>query len=301
MVRPSCAGFTLIELLVVISIVAVLIAVLLPAVSRAREVARRAVCGSNLHQWYIGTEVYAADSRGYYPGIVGHGQSIYGQDNVYTRDDLVGSDGVTAMWMWASNNAAATYTAKGVTRCPSATCGYAQAQWRNDGTSTTPYYSGITDYSIKAGFGSNHNAFDSNGYWEYPTVMNTSRHRGILTSRFPRQAKGFGFNFRQEQTNIFGPVPQSTDSIMMVDRARGPESNPWDYSIHDFGASNHTDASGRVAEGAMVLLKSGRVRWMNLGPVFAKSDPTANYYDVTGYSEGAYVQYVDDDIASQWW
>jgi len=61
--RHRLIGFTLIELLVVISIIALLIALLLPTLSTAREVAKRAVCGSNLHQQGIAAIAYAADNR----------------------------------------------------------------------------------------------------------------------------------------------------------------------------------------------------------------------------------------------
>jgi len=56
-------GFTLIELLVVISIVSMLMAILLPTLSRARETARRVLCANNLRQIGIGHNVYMADSK----------------------------------------------------------------------------------------------------------------------------------------------------------------------------------------------------------------------------------------------
>lgn len=54
-------GFTLIELLVVISIIALLVSILLPALSKARENAKRTQCASNLHFIGIGLSTYAAD------------------------------------------------------------------------------------------------------------------------------------------------------------------------------------------------------------------------------------------------
>src|SRR5690554_6061596 len=63
----QCRGFTLIEVLVVVAIIALLVAVLLPSLARARSSTRVAVCLSNLHQFGIALQMYESENRGYIP------------------------------------------------------------------------------------------------------------------------------------------------------------------------------------------------------------------------------------------
>jgi prepilin-type N-terminal cleavage/methylation domain-containing protein len=65
-------GFTLIELLVVIAIIAILAAMLLPALAKSKETAKRAVCKSNMRQIAMGAMMYASDNQENYPTAASH-------------------------------------------------------------------------------------------------------------------------------------------------------------------------------------------------------------------------------------
>jgi prepilin-type N-terminal cleavage/methylation domain-containing protein len=82
--QPERAAFTLIELLVVIAIVALLVGLMIPALTKAKEANRAAVCKNHLHQLVVANNVYASeDARRRLPGSNGMCEPWTGSDSWY--------------------------------------------------------------------------------------------------------------------------------------------------------------------------------------------------------------------------
>jgi prepilin-type N-terminal cleavage/methylation domain-containing protein len=139
------SGFTLIELLVVIAVIAILAAMLLPAMAKAKENSNQVVCVNNLKQWAVAQTGYVDDNRQSFPttkipnGTPPLESDIYNEDNP-TWDDLAyfNADGqgnsawfnalppyiVSKPLYWyaaVDNNGITTYnTSKTIYKCPTA-------------------------------------------------------------------------------------------------------------------------------------------------------------------------------------
>jgi prepilin-type N-terminal cleavage/methylation domain-containing protein len=124
--QASSRGLTLVELLVVLAISALLCAMLMPALSRAKSAARQAVCQSRLRQWGLGFAAYASENAGYYPHTDGRDRS--GDEKPFTREGLAdywfGWVDVVAPLMgerpWRDHNRGGYPGVKSVFQCPSA-------------------------------------------------------------------------------------------------------------------------------------------------------------------------------------
>jgi prepilin-type N-terminal cleavage/methylation domain-containing protein/prepilin-type processing-associated H-X9-DG protein len=133
LISHGIGGFTLIELLVVVAIISLLVSILLPSLSRAKELAQRVQCLSNLHQQYISCTQYMHDYDGWLPGhdawMPPPGEPLLGwQKYTYNLMRFLGGfGGQTGMNYWGVydfvNSERKRYGKGSILDCPTAVSG----------------------------------------------------------------------------------------------------------------------------------------------------------------------------------
>ena len=90
-------GFTLIELLVVIAIIAILAAMLLPALAKAKQRANQIACLNNQKQLGLGMMLYVSDSGDKMPGVGSNNQGFHTEDWIYWRTPGINVGGLVTL------------------------------------------------------------------------------------------------------------------------------------------------------------------------------------------------------------
>ena len=143
-VARRARGFTLVELLVVIGIIAVLIGILLPALSRARAIANRTACLSNMRQMGTALQMFAQDNKLYLPKAWFNSGPTPSASNYNDTADYANLKGESwgyrdPMWGWDFVLMKYLKGNKQLFRCPSDDSGMVR------GTGTTSSTPGLTD------------------------------------------------------------------------------------------------------------------------------------------------------------
>ncbi|MGH7970786.1 MAG: prepilin-type N-terminal cleavage/methylation domain-containing protein, partial [Limisphaerales bacterium] len=147
-------GFTLLELLIVISIIAILAALLLPALALAKRKAQAIQCLSNLKQLGLGMMIYLADNSDVFPSPAGQPVGFHTEDWIYWRPPgVMTASGLTSLPLDQSPIARASGTARSTNlfRCPRDLSD--QLRTASATTSDGPYGYSYTFTSVNASSG----------------------------------------------------------------------------------------------------------------------------------------------------
>lgn len=251
-------AFTLIEVLVVVAIIALLVAILIPSLSRAREVSRRTVCMSNEHQLGLGWLIYANENKSSIVNSTAH-------SNEGSTDGLIAPDP-----SWLSKHAPAWIKCVSWSTPPDAWPESIQRQAIRKGA-LFKYLRSEDMYHCPA--------TQRNEFITYGGIIPLA---GVYEGLFPFAASQGCWAYRledirrtSERMNFVDHLPNDPDFSWITRDANDPRFWPLQYVGH------YTDKlSGRHTKGTVYSFCDGHVEYWRWNTADMKRFSSIDYKDV---------------------